>query len=241
MKNSDITFRIDAFTPETLPMARLAEYLSLLAALYGNKEHVHFSAVESGSALLKVEVEEEFFPKVLDRIGTINAGEPNKEVAKAYQQIDDLLRHDKATGELRAQGKVIFFPGRNKRIEETIFVNQWTQIDGVVIKIGGKDSSIPVTIRDLEGATYNCQIYGEDRARELAKHYLGSLLRIRGDAKFARHPQTGWTIQSLVIEDFEVIAIRDLTDIFTDLRNVPNNGWAEEPNPVGSWKVLRGH
>ena len=32
----------DSFTPATLPMARLAEYLADLATVLGEKEHVHF-------------------------------------------------------------------------------------------------------------------------------------------------------------------------------------------------------
>ena len=49
MEKEDITFRIDVFSPETLPMGRLAEYLAHLSTLYGQKEKVHFKGIEKGS------------------------------------------------------------------------------------------------------------------------------------------------------------------------------------------------
>jgi hypothetical protein len=44
--------RIDAFTPETLPMSRLAEYMADLATLLGEQERVHFARLENGSTAL---------------------------------------------------------------------------------------------------------------------------------------------------------------------------------------------
>ena len=38
--------RIDAFSVENLPMARLAEYMTELAKLLGEREHVHFAHLE---------------------------------------------------------------------------------------------------------------------------------------------------------------------------------------------------
>jgi len=37
-----LEFVIDAYSPETLPMSRLAEYMAQLATLLGEKDHVHF-------------------------------------------------------------------------------------------------------------------------------------------------------------------------------------------------------
>ena len=40
---------IDAFTPETIPMARLADYMASFAELLGQREHVHFGELKPGS------------------------------------------------------------------------------------------------------------------------------------------------------------------------------------------------
>jgi len=44
-------FRMSALKPETLPMARLAEYLARLAVLFGHQDQVYFSKVRKGSAI----------------------------------------------------------------------------------------------------------------------------------------------------------------------------------------------
>ena len=71
------TFRIDSFTPETLPMARLAEYMAHLAALYGSEERVHFDKLKKGSAILQVIVDEPAIPKVFQRLQSVKSGDPD--------------------------------------------------------------------------------------------------------------------------------------------------------------------
>ena len=46
----EFRFTIDRYTPETLPMARLAEYLSQLATLFGEKQAVHLTTSEAEGA-----------------------------------------------------------------------------------------------------------------------------------------------------------------------------------------------
>lgn len=59
---------IDAFTPDSIPMARLAEYMGGFAALLGHREHVHFGKLKPGSLGLAARVDEIVRPKVDRRI-----------------------------------------------------------------------------------------------------------------------------------------------------------------------------
>ena len=49
---NELVFRIPEFDPLTLSMARLGEYITHLAVLYGEKDHIHFLRVARGSAAL---------------------------------------------------------------------------------------------------------------------------------------------------------------------------------------------
>ncbi len=49
---NELVFRVPEFDPLTLPMARLGEYITHLAVLYGEKDHIHFLRVTRGSAAL---------------------------------------------------------------------------------------------------------------------------------------------------------------------------------------------
>jgi hypothetical protein len=42
----------ESFTPQTLPMERLAEYIAGLAKLLGEQPNVHFRSIEAGSTVL---------------------------------------------------------------------------------------------------------------------------------------------------------------------------------------------
>jgi hypothetical protein len=59
-----LVFYVDAYSPETIPMAKLAEYMSDFAALLGRENAVHFAGLESGSTQIAAIVEPEDLPKV---------------------------------------------------------------------------------------------------------------------------------------------------------------------------------
>ena len=44
---------IDAFTPASIPMSRLAEYMADFAVLLGHQEHVHFDKLKPGGSTFR--------------------------------------------------------------------------------------------------------------------------------------------------------------------------------------------
>ena len=236
------TFRIDSFTPETLPMARLAEYLAHLAALYGSVERVHFDKIKKGSAILQAVVDESAIPKVFQRLQSVKNGDPDAEAKKAYMALDRLLRNDNAVGTISREkgGKILEFPGRTAPAPEMYTMTQATTIDGVVIKIGGKDETIPVTLRDQEGKIINCQIHGEAYAKALSHHYLEAPIRVHGMAKWTRYADGTWEIETLQIQSYEELDTAPMGDVLGDMRRVQGNGWKSMENPLQEWRKMRG-
>ncbi len=107
-------FKIDAYTPETFPMARLAAYMGDLAVLLGEKEHVHFVRLEPGSTVLVQRIDRESAPRVRDRIRALrpSEGQGAGDALSAFKAIDRRLAEDNATGELCGDGgaQIIRFP-----------------------------------------------------------------------------------------------------------------------------------
>ncbi len=68
MKSEEISLVIDAFNPDTFPMARLAIYLREYAAMLGNEASIHFRRIGSGSTALVVFPEVHAMPKVEQRL-----------------------------------------------------------------------------------------------------------------------------------------------------------------------------
>ena len=67
--------KINAYSPETMPMRRLAEYLADMAMLLGEESHVHLVAIESSSTCPVVLVDWEAEPKVIERVNRVRNGE----------------------------------------------------------------------------------------------------------------------------------------------------------------------
>jgi len=107
-------FKIDAYTPDTLPMARLAEYIADLAVVLGNRERVHFNRVEAGSTSPVIRIEWEAEPKVRERLRAVKTKEAPEDALRAARDIDRRLAEDNAVGVLQdpTGGKVLRFAGR---------------------------------------------------------------------------------------------------------------------------------
>src|SRR5262249_18793640 len=116
-----LVFYIDAYSPETIPMARLAEYMADFAALLGKEHAVHFERLERGSTKIISRGEFEDVPKVTTRLTEIRNGTAPKELTRLVTQIDDRLANDNAIGsvlfEEGGQGvaaELLAFPGRDR-------------------------------------------------------------------------------------------------------------------------------
>ncbi len=94
-------FKIDAFTPDTLPMARLAEYMASLAELLGEPTAVHFKKLEAGSTILVQRIDREAVPKVRQRTSAVRRGDASQDATRAFKAINKLLRDDNASGVLQ--------------------------------------------------------------------------------------------------------------------------------------------
>lgn len=228
-------FTIDgAYRPDTLPMERLSLYLGALAKLLGEQDKVHFEAVWPGSAVLVASIDEPARPKVRERAERVRDGTGPQDAAQAFAELDTLLRKDNAKGRLVGDsgGVVIPFPGR-ERPTPLVYgpFRQDGTFDGQVIRIGGKDVTVPVHLRD--GEVVHTGLYTTPEiARRLAQHYLGPTLRLHGAGAWLRGEDGSWRLQSFRVNDFEVLDEAPLADIIAALRAVEGSGWGNAPDPV---------
>ena len=164
---AEYRFKINAYTPETMPMARLAEYMAELAAILGEEKSVHFLRIEAGSTSLVHKVEHEAIPKVEARALSVVRGEGPTEAKRSYRRVNKMLREDNAKAVLREGirgAKILEFPGIEEAEDEYPSVNQPGSLSGVVIRVGGTQDQVPVLI-ESEGE----QIAGCYANRQTAK------------------------------------------------------------------------
>lgn len=233
--------KIDVFSVDSLPMGRLAEYMAELATLLGERERVHFSHLEKGSAVLVSTIEPVAFPKVEDRVARVREGSAPKDAMQAYKNIDNLLAKDGAVAVLTGptESNVIEFPGRSrsKPVRYGPFREVGT-LDGRIIRIGGRDETIPVWLKDGE-VEYHCNVRGEEVARRLAPYYLNGVVRVHGSGKWVREESGTWKLEQFDITEFEVLDDSPMTDVVVELRAVEGSTWHESDDALSDILGLR--
>ncbi|MHB8885992.1 MAG: hypothetical protein ACYC5H_13130 [Methylovirgula sp.] len=226
---AEYQFRIDAYSPDKMPMARLAEYMTQLAALLGERNAVHFRRLTKGSTVLNAKVDHEAVLKVRDRVVSVRAGDAGSEPMRAFNAMNKLLRDDNAIGVLKDNathgGVIVRFPGRELAEEKFASIRQQGSIDGIVTGIRGKDDSIHITLQS-EGQ----QISGCETNRLIAKQ-LGTKLfepvRLFGRGRWSRDADGEWTLISFRVESFDALDDSPLARALAVLRDIPTE-WSDD-------------
>jgi hypothetical protein len=223
---------IDALTPTTISMARLAEYMADFAELLGHQEYVHFEAVKPGSLCLASRVEPIAQNKVRHRVDEVRYGKGPKAAVKAFQSLDNRLAEDNAVGRIvHRSAKLIEFPGRTRPVEHSIGpVEQTGTLDGEIIQIGGRDETINVHLKAGDDVVH-C-ITKKAMARRLAHHMFGPPVRLSGVGMWSRSESGKWTLRSFTIHDFDTLDQTPLPKLFENLRAKLAPGPHGRPNPV---------
>lgn len=228
---TEYRLRIDVFTPATLPMKRLAEYMAEFARLLGEPERVHFVKIDDGSAVLVSRIDPEAETKVARRVLEVRSGIGDPEGLRAEKRIDAMLATDSAVGQLLDQNgaEIIPFPGRMrpKPLSYGPFREDGV-LEGVLIRVGGKDDSVPVWLRD--GAVIHKCTAKEDLARRISVHYpTGAFLRVWGSGRWMRAEDGSWYMERFDIREFEPLDEASLPDVIRKLRTVRGAEWGDDP------------
>ena len=241
-----LIFYIDAYSPETIPMAKLAEYMADFAALLGRDNAVHFAGLEDGSTKLAARVEFEDVPKVTARLNDIKRGNPPKDAVKVFETIDKRLANDNATGRILVEGEegisepvtLLIFPGRDRPKSQSYGpFNQDGSLDGILIAVGGKDDTVPLRLQNGEITYTNCDTT-RAIARDLGKHMFEPI-RIYGTGRWMREVDNSWTLIRFRVHRFDVLGKDSLRDTVTALRAVGGSGWKDMTDPLAELNDLR--
>lgn len=243
VSSQTLEFYIDAFTPGTMPMVRLGEYLTQISHLYGEVTSVHFQRLTAGSVAILSNVEVEAHPKVRARIERLRL-HPTAEDTRsltAFERIDSMLAQDNAVGLVRENSAVLLrFPGRENLQEHSIPpLKQDAELTGIVFRLGGFRAKVPVHLF-WHGQTYQCTA-DRDTARELAKFLFGSPVRITGTGTWMRTKSGQWMVKAFSIRRFLPLETKPLNEAVKELRQAhAGSGWARLERPASTLADLRG-
>lgn len=243
MKPLDWSYELHVFgtRPKVLPLNDFGELVKKFADLLGNAEKVHFEALRQGSARILAKVDDEAQTDVKVQLAGVRLqGNVSTKVIRMNEYLCARGWH----GEVRSrEGNVVLsFPGAlgAKEPEEERTVQQMDTIVGQVIKIGGRDESVPMTLETSDGSYVEVNVRGRDLAKRLAPHLFGKEVRILGLATWKRDAEGEWSCTGMLVDQFEELDEAPLSELFDSLRELPGNEWHEIDDPIGAWKKLRG-
>lgn len=234
-------FAIEGLTPETLSMERLAEYLSELSRLLGHKDAVHFHAVERGSVVLAYHVDDTSAAKIARRLAATEAGEGQDDAVRAYRALNKKLAQDGATARVIEQSGavIIHFPGCKAALSEAFGpFTQRGSLDGMIVRVGGRDETAHVMLEDHGTHWVGCQTTREI-ASELGRYLYQGRVRVHGVGRWRRDQDGAWHLDRFRIESFEPLNEASLAETVARLRAIPGNEWPELPDPWATLGSLR--
>lgn len=221
MKNwKEYKFRIDAYTPDTLPMERCAKYLAELANMLGETPHVHFVRLEAGSTTLIHKIDSEFIPKVQERTTAVKQNKGTVVEMRAYRRLNAMLKEDNGTGVYLEENdaEIIKFPGKEYEMLEFNSVQQQGEVDGEVIRIGGSKEIVPIML-EVEGREISGFHAKRVIAKELAKN-LFEPVRLYGEGKWNRNADGEWNLNYFMVDRFDVLQESTLSKTVIALRGL---------------------
>lgn len=225
-KWEEYKFKIEAYTPNTLPMAKCASYLTELATILGEMPYVHFIKVAPGSAQLVHKIDIEAVPKVKARLTAVAKGEGAMVEMNAYRKINKMLLEDNATAVLvKRKDTILHFPGKEEEKLRFISIQQQGEIEGEVIRIGGKQEMVPILLyvegREIAGCHASRTV-----AKELAKN-LFEPVRLFGQGKWDRSVEGEWILVGFTVDRFDVLQESTLSKTVMTLRGFEGE-WSKD-------------
>jgi hypothetical protein len=196
----ELMLYLDDLTPGQIPMPRLAEYLHVLARLYGHEDAVHFDSVKAGSARLLSLIEDNAYSRVINQVREVSGGGGPKRAVSGFERLCELMAEDKTGGSLRAGGTSIFEFPIPKDQDAPLRLIKPSSVQGRLYSVGGKDETIPVRIEGAERETLHCEASIE--VAEQLGQYLFKTVRVNGDGQWERETDGSWKLVKLKITSF---------------------------------------
>lgn len=232
-------FVMDRWTPDTIPMRRLAQYLDKLSGLLGCQDSVHFKKITKGSARPAWNVDAVAAAEVASNLQAADSG-ASADGVRLCRDINRMLMDDGQAAYLRVMNgpKVMQFAGRNTPIAQEVVVHEAGELEGVVIRVGGRDASVPVQLLGADDH-YRCNTT-RAIAKQLAPLLFDKQVRVSGKGKWRRNVDSVWILEEFQITDFVALDNSSTADFLNEMRAIPGSGWNDMPDPQVELKRFRG-
>lgn len=217
----DLKIVIPAFTPETMPLDRLIEYLQQAAQVIGDPAELHLIGVEKGSTAPVLRLKTSVAVKARENIARVERGEGTQRQADAFRRMRRMVWRDaRDAGRpalLRSDSAVLLEIPPAQDTSAISGIRQQTTIDGQLTRIGGVGDYAALQMQDLSGKVLTGISASKSLAKEMAK-LIYEPIRISGIGVWCRDEEGQWAIEKMQVQSFEPLDDDDAIGMLHQLR-----------------------
>jgi hypothetical protein len=221
MEYEELEFVIPAYTPETMPLDRLLQYLQQIGEVIGFAHDMHLVRIDPSSTKPVFHVPIPVATQARDRAAAVRRGDGTRTQQAAYNRIRQMVRSDggKPASLKDRSGVILDFPPIQE-VGPIIGVRQATIFDGILLRVGGVGDYTPILMQDLTGDVFA----GFSAPRSLAKAMAPLLfepIRVNGIGSWDRSQAGEWKLTKMLIQTYELLKDESAQDVLRRLRAAP--------------------
>ncbi|HUB46781.1 MAG TPA: hypothetical protein VMB73_17520 [Acetobacteraceae bacterium] len=217
----ELDFVIPAYTPETMPLDRLLQYLQEIAEVVGVPHDMHLVRIEQSSTKPVFKMPLPMANEARERAARVQRGEGTMRQRRAYHRIRQMVRRDGGKPAILRDrsGIILDFPPEVE-VGPITGVRQATTFDGVLLRVGGAGDYTPILMQDLGGDVHA----GFSASRGLAKQMAPLIfdpIRVNGIGSWDRNQAGEWKLVKMLIQSYDPLDNESLPDVLNRLRAAP--------------------
>ena len=227
-----LEFVIPAYTPETMPLDRLLQYLQQIGEVVGATSDLHLISIDKSSTKPVFHIPAPLAAQARERIAAVRSGNGTQIQRTAFNRIRGMVRRDggKPASLKDHTGVILAFPPAAEEIGAVSGIRQPSTFDGALTRVGGVGDFTPVQMQNLDGEVFS----GFNAPRALAKemaHKLFEPIRVFGIGYWDRSPVGEWKLSKMLIQSYEPLDNEPLEEVFRKLKAAPV-AWPENADDI---------
>jgi len=228
----EFEFVIPAYTPETMPLDRLLQYLQQIGDVIGLQRDMHLVRVDESSTKPVFKIPTPLAWEVRERASSVQRGDGTIQQRNAYHRIRQMVRRDggRPASLKDRSGVILDFPPITEA-GPIVGVRQATAFDGELLRVGGGDDSYtPILMRGLAGEIQSGFTAPKSLAKAMAP-YIFESIRVTGIGSWDRSPNGEWKLGKMLIQTYDKLDDDDLPGVFKRLRDA-GVSWPDNADDV---------
>lgn len=219
----EFSFVIPAYSPETMPLNRLIEYLQQISAVIGDPANLHLVEIKKSSTAPTFRVPRRAALLASERAAQLSRGDGTRDQVRAYNRLRRMVRQDapkaRRPAVLSSTRRVLLeIPAAPEDTGVLTGVRQATTFDGLLISVGGVDAA-SIRLQTFDGRVVAGFVAKRAVAKELAR-LMYEPVRLSGPGIWGREEDGTWKLEKMLVQSFEPLEEESAAELMARLRAI---------------------